>query len=134
MIKHVTPSYKQCGTPGATEAKMESASVWPAAEAAVAANNTAAAVLKADSAEAPADRGRTAAVHAGREPTNRVAADGTAGGSSSSNNSSRRIVLPGHSGILCSSSSYCKAVLKNWHSSGNDSKAEVIITVPQGEP
>jgi hypothetical protein len=125
-------SCKQHGTAGATEAQVESMSVEPAAEAAVAANDTAA---KAEGACAavPAGGERTAAVQAGRDVANRVAADGTAGGSSSSSNSSRRIVLPGHSGILCSSSSYCGAVLESWCSSGNDSKAEVLITVPQGE-
>jgi hypothetical protein len=64
---------------------------------------------------------------------NRAAApagtDEVAAGSSSR---SSRIVLPGHSAILHGSSSYCKAMLRSWRSSGKDGKTDILITVPAG--
>jgi hypothetical protein len=112
-------SHKRRRTASFTEAEVDSIMAEAAAEAEEAVD--AAAVHRAVD---PADVDILAAAAAAGQDAVRTAEAG---------NRKKGRVLPGHSIILCISSSYCKAKLTSWSSTGKDGKAEVIITVPPGE-
>jgi hypothetical protein len=113
-------SHKRRRTASFTEGEVDSIMAEAAAEADKAAD--AAAVHRAV-APADVDSPASAAAAAAGQDAARTAEAG---------DRKKARVLPGHSIILCISSSYCKAKLTSWSSTGKDGKAEVIITVPPG--